>query len=273
MFSCGDFTFPLGKKTYVMGILNYTPDSFSDGGSYFSPDRALERAAEIEKQGADIIDIGANSTRPGAEILSEEQELARLREVLECLKGKVSLPVSVDTFYPACAQYALENGAVIINDVSGKFNEETARLVKAKKAAYIVTHNPCGADKEEPYPLGAPTAVRQFFLDCLEKASDTGLGFSHLCLDPGFGFGKSREDDCEILRDMRMLKFSGIALLAGLSRKRFTSPYEGSSPDGRDITTSVANALAIAGGADIIRVHNVPFGVETAAFADRIIRK
>ena len=272
MFAAGDFRFPLGKKTYVMGILNYTPDSFSDGGRFFSPETALERALEIEKQGADIIDIGANSTRPGAEILGEAEELRRLSEVIECLKGRVSLPVSVDTFYPACAGYALANGAVIINDVSGAFSAEIAAAVKKHGAAYIVTHNPCGADGEEQYPDGAPVAVRQFFLDCLEKAADAGLDFSHLCLDPGFGFGKSRDDDREILGDLRLLKFSGIALLAGLSRKRFTSPYEGSAPAERDITTSAANALAIAGGADIIRVHNVAFAVQTAALADKIIR-
>ncbi len=272
MFAAGDFRFPLGRKTYVMGILNYTPDSFSDGGRFFSPGTALERALEIEKQGADIIDIGANSTRPGADILDEKAELERLCEVLGCIVGKVSLPVSVDTFYPACAEYALAQGAVIVNDVSGKLNAEIVAAVKKHNAAYVVTHNPCGADAQAEYPQGAPVAVRQFFIDCLEKATDAGLDFSHICLDPGFGFGKSRDDDREILRDLRMLKFSSIALLAGLSRKRFTSPYEGSSPEERDVTTSAANALAVAGGADILRVHNVACAVQAAALADKIIR-
>ncbi|MBR0113096.1 MAG: dihydropteroate synthase [Clostridia bacterium] len=270
MFSFGGYSLPLGKKTYVMGILNYTPDSFSDGGEFFSPETALGRALEMEKQGADIIDVGANSTRPGSEILGAADELARLEQVLGALKNKVSAPLSVDTFYPECACFALENGALIINDVSGKYNEEIASLVKKNNAAYIVTHNPCGADKSAEYPDGAPVEVRKFFLECIEKSADTGLGFSHLCLDPGFGFGKSRQDDFEILRDLRLLKFGGVALLAGLSRKRMTSPFDGSIPADRDITTSAANAVAIANGADIIRVHNVPYAVQTAAIADKI---
>jgi len=269
MFSAGGFSFPLGKKTYVMGILNYTPDSFSDGGRFFTPETALDRALEIEKQGADIIDIGANSTRPGSRILSEEEELERLKDVLGALHGKVSLPVSVDTFYPGCASYALGNGAVIINDVSGTFNAEIASLVREKDCGYIVTHNPCGADGESHYPDGASIAVRQFFLDCLEKAGEAKLDFSHLCLDPGFGFGKSREDDYEVLRNLGLIKFKGIALLAGVSRKRMTSLGD-DRPLDREIQTAAANALAIAGGADIIRVHNVENAVKTAAFTDRI---
>ncbi len=272
MFSAGGFSFPLGKKTYVMGILNYTPDSFSDGGRFFTPEAAAERALEIEKQGADIIDIGANSTRPGSVILSESEELERLRDVLGALRCKVSLPVSVDTFYPSCASFALENGAVIINDVSGTFNPVIASLVREKKCGYIVMHNPCGADGVAQYPDGASVAVRQFFLDCLEKAAQAGLDFSHLCLDPGFGFGKSREDDREVLGNLGLIKFKGIALLAGVSRKRMTSLGD-DKPLERETATAAANALAIAGGADIIRVHDVANAVKTAAFTDRITRR
>ena len=128
MFKARNHEFPLGKKTYVMGILNYTPDSFSDGGMYFTPEKALDHALMMQAQGADIIDIGANSTRPDAKILSASEEKERLLPVLEAICGNLAAAVSVDTFYPECAEAALKAGADMINDVSGRFNPETAKL-------------------------------------------------------------------------------------------------------------------------------------------------
>ncbi len=273
MFRCGEFTMPLGKKTYVMAILNYTPDSFSDGGKFNTPETALQKAVDAEKQGADILDIGAQSTRPGSETLTHAEELKRLEEVFSAIKGRVSVPVSVDTFYPECAEFALENGAVIINDVSGKMNEDMVRLAKKYGAGYIVTHNPSSASEQAEYPDGALIAVRSFFLECLEKAHALDLNRSSLCLDPGFGFGKSRENDYEILKGLNLLKFTGTALLAGVSRKRMTDPDGLFAPEERELETTAANTLAIAGGADIIRVHNVPNAVRAAAFADRALRR
>lgn len=273
MFKAGEYTFPLGVKTYVMGILNYTPDSFSDGGLHNTPEKAIEHALLMKSQGADIIDLGANSTRPGCEILSAEQELERLKPALEVLKGKLDIPVSVDTFYPECAEYALNNGAVIINDVSGTFNDDIAQLVKKAKGAYLVMHNPSDADNEFVYPEGVIADVRSFFLSCIEKASACGLGKEHLCLDPGLGFGKTMEDNYEITANMNWLKFGGIALLAGASRKRMTNVSGTDAPEDRDCATVAAHTLCIQGGADIIRVHNVPFAVKSAALADKVCRK
>ncbi len=273
MFRAKDKLFPLGEKTLIMGILNYTPDSFSDGNSFFSPETALERALLMEKQGADIIDIGAVSTRPGAEIADEKAELSRLHEVLPAIKGRLSVPFSVDTFRPECAAYALEQGASIINDVSGVFNYDMVSLVKEYKAAYIVTHNPCGADSAARYPEGVITAVKAFFDDCLRLADKYGLPRENLCLDPGFGFGKSRDDDYEIVRNMRALKIKGVALLAGASRKRMTNISGSDSPAERDAATAAIHTLCTAGGADIIRVHNVETAAKAAAAADRICRK
>lgn len=274
MFKAGNFTFPLGVRTYIMGILNYTPDSFSDPGLFNTPSAALAHALEMEEQGADIIDLGANSTRPGAEILTWEKELERLIPALDALEGKLRAALSVDTFYPECAEYALEHGAAIINDVSGKFNKDIAALVKEHGGAYIVTHNPCGAGKTADYPDGVVADVRSFFLNCIALAKECGLEKENLCLDPGFGFGKTDEDNFELLRNGEWLKFSGIAYLAALSRKRFIGNACGITESSkRDIATAAANTAAIFSGADIIRVHNVSAAKDGAKLADAIYRK
>lgn len=263
---------PLGKKTYVMGILNVTPDSFSDGGEFFEASKAVEHALKMQSDGADLIDIGAYSTRPGCAEVSVEEEISRLRPVLEALRGRLSVPVSVDTFRPECVRLALENGAHIINDVGGSFNAELAALAKEYGAGYIVTHNPCGADKAEDYDNGVVAAVRAFFIDCLRQAAEIGLKAEQLCLDPGIGFGKTNDDNLELLGKMQWLKFSSCALLCGASRKRVTSAG-GEAREAKDYATVSAHTAAICGGADIIRTHNVPAGVAAARMADAIYRK
>lgn len=268
LFKAGRYSFPLGEKAWVMGILNYTPDSFSDGGRYFEPSLALERALEMERDGADIIDIGANSTRPGGDILTENEEYSRLEQVLGAVGGRLSKALSVDTFYPSCARLALDAGADIINDVSGIFNTEIALAAKEYGAAYIVTHAPVKAGETADYKDGVIASVKDFFTSCVSLAEETGLGKEHLCLDPGFGFGKTEEENFELLRGMREYAVPGAALLAGLSRKRFTA-LGVTDPAGRDTAACALNALAICRGADIIRVHNVPAGVITARAAFR----
>lgn len=274
MFKAGKHEFPLGKRTYIMGILNYTPDSFSDGGVYFSPEKALERALEMQEQGADIIDIGANSTRPGAEILTAEQEKERLIPVLEAICGKVNVAVSVDTFYPSCAEAALKAGAEIINDVSGVFNPDMAKLAVKYGAGYIVMHNPCGSSNTAEYENGVVTEVRKFFVDAITLAAQCGLPKSSLCLDAGLGFGKTYDDNIELIANTQWLKFKGIALLVAGSRKRFIGTASGEENSAlRDSGTVAAHTAAIAGGADILRVHDVFSGVQGARVADAVYRK
>lgn len=274
MFRAGNFEFPLGKKTYVMGILNYTPDSFSDGGENFSREAALECALKMRREGADIIDIGANSTRPDAEILSASQELERLMPALESVCGKVDCAVSVDTFYPLCAEAALKAGASIINDVSGEFNREMAQLAKKYGAGYVVVHNPCGAGVVADYKDGVVAEVRNFFLDSLRLASEIRLPKEQLCLDIGLGFSKRYEDNLELLSQMQWLKFKGVALLAAGSRKRFIGTASGEeNAEMRDPGTVAAHTAAIAGGADIIRVHDVYSAVQGARVADALYRR
>lgn len=273
MFKARRHEFPLGKKTYIMGILNYTPDSFSDGGLYNTPEAAMKHAVEMQEYGADIIDIGANSTRPDAVILSADEEKERLMPVIAELCGRLSVAVSVDTFYPSCAKAALEAGADIINDVSGVFNPEIAELCKHYSAGYAVMHNPCGSAEVSEYPGGVVNEVRRFFLDTLTLAAQAGLPKSQLCLDMGLGFGKAYEDNLELLREMQWLKFQGVALLAAGSRKRFIGIASGTQESSkRDAGTVAAHTAAIAGGADIIRVHDVFGGVQGARVADAIYR-
>lgn len=273
MFRARRHEFPLGKRTYVTGILNYTPDSFSDGGAYYSPEAALERALEMQAQGADIIDLGANSTRPGAVILSAQEEKERLMQVLPVVCGRLDAAVSVDTFYPLCAKAALEAGADIINDVSGVFNPEIASLCKEYQAGYIVMHNPCGSSETAEYPKGVVAAVREFFLDSIALAAECGLPKSQLCFDAGIGFGKSHEDNLELFKDAEWLKFKGIALMFAGSRKRFIGQASKTEDSRlRDAGTVAAHTAAIAGGADIIRVHDVFSGVQGARVADAIYR-
>ena len=273
MFRARNFEFPLGKRTYIMGVLNYTPDSFSDGGLYNTPDAALEHALLMQAQGADIIDVGANSTRPDAVILSAEEERERIAPVLETLCKSLDVAVSADTFYPSCAKAALEAGVSIINDVSGVFNPEIAALCKEYGAGYIVMHNPCGSAQAAQYPTGVVNAVRSFFLDSLTLAVKSGLDKSHLCLDMGLGFGKKYEDNLELLRETEWLRFKGVALLAAGSRKRFIGTASGVEDSAqRDFGTVAAHTAAIAGGADIIRVHNVSAALQGARVADALYR-
>lgn len=273
MLRAGKYRFPLGERTYVMGILNYTPDSFSDGGLYNTPEAALERALEMQSQGADIIDIGANSTRPGAKIISASEELERISPALEAFGGRLEIPLSVDTFYPTCAEAALKAGAVMINDVSGEFNGDMAALAKKYNACYVVMHNPGGAGTVKNYKNGVVCDVREFFLDALNLAAECGLPKEQLCLDIGIGFSKTTQDNFELLRELEWLKFKDIALLVAASRKRFIGEASGETDSAlRDSGTVAANTAAIAGGADIIRVHDVKGAVQAARTADAIYR-
>lgn len=274
MFKAGKFSLPLGRKTYVMGVLNYTPDSFSDGGKFNNPVQALAHALKMQEQGADIIDLGANSTRPGAKILTASEELERIVPALEVLEGKLSVPLSVDTFYPSVAKAALESGASIINDVSGEFNAEMAQLAKKYGAGYVVMHNPCGSDTVHEYKDGVISHIRGVFLDALNLASECGLQKEQLCFDVGLGFSKSYEDNLEILRNLEWLKFKGIPLLVAASRKRFIGIAGGEENSAlRDPGTVAAHTAAIAAGADIIRAHDVAGAVQAARVADALFRK
>jgi len=247
----------------LMAILNVTPDSFSDGGKYFSPEAAIARALELERQGADILDIGGQSTKPGCEVISQEEELRRLRPVLEGLRGKIKIPISVDTFYPEVAQEALGLGASIINDVSGAVTAEMAEAVKSHDASWVLMHNQNGADFEGQYE-DVVAEVRTALDAMARQAMALGIKKERLCLDPGFGFGKSNEDNLRLLANLDRVKVPGFALLVGVSRKRITG--------GSEAGTIAAQVAVQMGGADILRTHDVVQARRAVNFTRNILR-
>lgn len=255
--------FPL-DRTYVMGILNVTPDSFSDGGKYLDPERALAHALEMERDGADIIDIGGQSTRPGYEAISQEEEWERIRPVVEAVVKGTKAAISVDTFYPWVAQRALEAGAHIINDVSG-FGDDMLRAVAGSECGCVVMH-PCGAQRGDIL-----AEVRGFFEERLSKAGQLGIAPRRLCFDPGVGFGKTHEDNLRLIARVERTKLPGIAYLMAASRKRVTGIPCGGPPFEERLPATIAvHTAAVLGGADIVRVHDVKEAVQAARMADAL---
>lgn len=267
------FSFPLGKRTYVMGILNITPDSFFDGGKWNTPKAACRHAMDMERDGADLIDVGAQSTRPGHTPLCEDDEIRILADFLPPIAACTHIPLSVDTFFPRAAEYALQNSASIVNDVSGIFQQSMAQVVRAYDAGWIVMHNGGGdADRVCTYPHGVVEDVCRFFGDMWERAERFGIKGDHICYDVGIGFGKSHADNMELLQHIAECKQSNRALLTALSCKRVIAQTTGADGDDRKYGTIAANTLAILGGTDFIRVHHVREAVLAAKMADALIR-
>lgn len=248
IWNCRDKKIEYGKKVLVMGIVNVTPDSFSDGGDHFSVKDAVACALQLENDGADILDIGAQSTRPGHTPVSDIEEWSRLEPVLEALQGKINVPVSVDTYYPYVAEKALEKGVDVINDVSGIISPDMAEIVKKYGAGWILMHN--GA--------GTPDDIKEFFENAVKECEKLGVDKSQLCLDMGIGFGKNYEENMVLLTHISDYKLSGYPLLLGTSRKRVIGQgSEQEIPKKRIYGNIAADTAAIFGGADIIRVHDV----------------
>lgn len=272
-FKADGFSFELGRRSYIMGILNITDDSFYDGGRYNSVDAAVKRALLIQNEGADIIDIGANSTRPGSTLLSADDEIKRFKEILPEVVKNVNIPISVDTFYPEVAEYTVKNGAKIINDVSGKINIKMLEIARENNCGIIFTHNPCFSASEvfDYSPYGVTEAVKTFFNKARATAENYGVKKEQLMLDIGIGFSKSHKDNIELIKNLSALK-SECALLCALSMKRVTSLGTGAEGEERLYPTLAADTLAISGGADFLRVHHVREAVLAAKMADEILR-
>lgn len=245
------------NRPLVMGILNITPDSFSDGGEFNGLSSALERLNKLYEEGADIIDIGACSTAPNNTIVTVEEELCRL-EILPELVKNAKVPLSIDTFRPEIAKYALENGVSIINDESGMFNPEMAELVKAYNAGWIFMHTGGKTSKEtNEYENGVVEDVLSFFKNMEKLAVSFGINEDALCYDCGIGFGKTRNDDIELLQKCRTLS-EYSPLLIGVSRKRVIGELIGEQNPKKRVVGSVAAAVCCAkNGAGVLRVHDV----------------
>jgi dihydropteroate synthase len=264
----------LGERTLLMGVLNVTPDSFSDGGKYLDPDRAFARAVELEEQGADIIDIGAESTKPGSERVSEAEELRRLVPVLKRLRGKLDTPISVDTYKSAVAEKALEYGAALINDPSGlTFDAQLARVAAKHDAGLIITHmrgTPETWAKLPPLKDVLGTILKD--LDAsTRRAVRSGVERARIAVDPGLGFGKRKEQNAEILARLSELAGLEFPLVLGPSRKSFLPQLEQPSEGFLQCATAAAVTASILGGAHVVRVHDVAEMKAAALVADQIL--
>jgi dihydropteroate synthase len=261
----------LGERTILMGVLNVTPDSFSDGGKYSDPDRAFARALELEEEGADILDIGAESTRPGSARISAAEELRRLVPVLKRLKDKLGIPISVDTYKAEVAERAFEHGAEIINDPSGlTFEPQLARTVSNHDGGLVLNHM---RGRPETWaklgPMREPVATIIKDLEAaVSRARGVGIDKARLVIDPGFGFGKRKEQNSLILDRLGELGALDTPILVGPSRKSFLNH---ASPTETNYATAAAVAACILRGAHIVRVHDVRGMRAAADVADEIL--
>lgn len=254
---CGRFSLPL-ERPLIMGIVNVTPDSFSDGGRYWSRDAALAHAREMIAQGADIVDVGGESTRPGAAAVSLEQERRRVIPVVEALSG-CGVPVSVDTRKPALMNEAIAAGASLVNDISAGEESGALRAIAASQVGVCLMHK-----QGEPQTMQASPRyedvvreVRDYLAGRLEAAVAAGIARERIAIDPGFGFGKTFEHNLALARELPVLADLGVAVLVGLSRKGLLGRITGREPEER-VHASVAAALfAVVHGAHIVRVHDV----------------
>jgi dihydropteroate synthase len=275
VYKFGNISYDLSERTYIMGVLNITPDSFSDGGKYFTnkPEisNAVEDAIQMEKDGADIIDIGGESTRPGAEEISIDEELERVIPVISELKNRVKIPISIDTFKSAVAEEALKAGAVIVNDISGfRFDDKMPETAARYGASCILMHIK-GIPRNmqvNPQYENVIEEIKQYLLKSIDIANNAGI--KQIIIDPGIGFGKKLEHNLIILKNLNEFKSIGYPLMIGLSNKRFIDNIFPALINERVEGTIAANTTAILKGANIIRVHNVLSNKRAARISDAL---
>ncbi|MDI6800094.1 MAG: dihydropteroate synthase [Actinomycetota bacterium] len=268
------FEIGTAKKTAVMGILNVTPDSFSDGGVYLNLDLAIRAAERMTKDGADIIDIGGESSRPGAEPATLADELTRVTPVIEALSGRLNIPISIDTYKAKVAEEALKAGAVIINDISGlRADERMAGVAAEAKAAVVIMHmlgTPRDMQKDPKYKSVIDEII-SFFTERIAFAIKSGIKEDKIIIDPGIGFGKTLEHNLEILRRLDDFKTLGFPVLIGTSRKSFIGTVLGLEVTDRLEGTAATVTYSIVKGADIVRVHDVKEMARVAKMTDVLV--
>lgn len=265
----GGKRYPLGQKTYIMGILNVTPDSFSDGGHYNATEGAISHALNMQSEGADLIDIGGESTRPNSDPVSLAEELGRVLPILKAVRDKVALPISIDTYKAEVAHQSLAMGAAMINDIWGfQKDPEMAAVVAQYCVPAVLMHNQVGTH----YERDIIDAMKAFFHTSIELALKNGVKDEHILLDPGIGFGKTYEQNILVLRRLKELKCLGYPLLLGTSRKSVLNRILNVPPKERVYGTIATTVLAAECGCDFVRVHDVRQNLEAARVADAIYR-
>jgi dihydropteroate synthase len=272
-------TLVLGKRTLIMGVLNVTPDSFSDGGKYFSLQKAVDGALEMERAGADILDIGGESTRPGSGGTAAAEELARVLPVIEALRGRLKIPISIDTQKASVAEIALGAGAELVNDISGLKNDAGLAAVAARHKAPIILMHMRGTPRTMQRAGFAKDVLKDVtagLRESVAKARKAGIAKSQIVLDPGIGFGKSYAQNYELIAKLANIAKLGYPLLVGTSRKGFIGATLAKGgkikpAEERIWGTAATVAASIMNGAHIVRVHDVAEMVEVARVTDCLI--
>jgi dihydropteroate synthase len=271
-----DYNFDFSQRTYIMGILNVTPDSFSDSGFYFNKEHAVERAIQMQEEGADIIDIGGESTRPGSEPVDVSEEIRRVVPVIKALAKNLEVPVSIDTYKSEVADAAISEGASVVNDISGlRFDKKMPGLVAENKLPVVVMHikgAPKNMQKNPSYRSLIPE-IMDYLTGSITIARDAGVQDNKIVIDPGIGFGKTAEHNLQIIRDLKEFRGFEKPILLGPSRKAFIGRSLGDLPVTERLEgTASAIAIGIFNGANIVRVHDINTMKRVAKIADAIKR-
>jgi dihydropteroate synthase len=270
----GDRALDCASRTHVMGVLNVTPDSFSDGGLFLDPELAVRRGMQMAAEGADLIDVGGESTRPGSDPVPVEVEVDRVVPVIKRLAAEVDVPVSIDTRKPEVARAGLDAGAVIVNDISGGRDPEMLRTVAESGSGMVLMHM-LGDPKTmqaEPHYDDVVAEVKDYLRERLDAADAAGIGRERLCVDPGIGFGKTLDHNLSLLRHVEAFAELGRPVLVGPSRKSFLGKLLGADVDDRLEGTAASVAWAAGRGANIVRVHDVREMVRVVRVVDAIAR-
>ncbi len=271
-----NFSLDFNKKTYIMGILNVTPDSFSDGGRFFDEKRAIEHAFRLFEEGADIIDVGGESTRPGSEPVTVEEEIRRTVPVIKAISKEIKIPISIDTYKSEVARHALDAGASMVNDISGmRFDPEMAKVVSEYEVPVIIMHikgRPKDMQRNPQYEALIPE-IMDYLRISIRLAKKFGILDNKIIIDPGIGFGKTFDHNLEIIKNLKEFTALGKPIAIGVSRKAFIGKVLGDVPPERRLEgTAAAVAISIFNGANIIRVHDVKEMAKVAKVADAIKR-
>jgi len=268
-----DHVLNLDKRTHIMGVLNVTPDSFSDGGHYFNPDKAVEHGLEMARDGADIIDVGGESTRPYAKEVSVTEEMDRVIPVIESLNKELSIPVSIDTYKSKVTREALKAGASLINDISAlRFDPDMASIAAETGVPVILMHmkGTPGNMQDNPTYDDLISEILHFLKDAIARAVTAGIRKDLIIVDPGIGFGKTFDDNLKVIRELSRFGSLQSPVLLGSSNKAFIGRILNKEAHERDTGTMATVAAAIMNGAHIVRVHNVKKAAETAKIVDAI---
>jgi dihydropteroate synthase len=261
------------RRTLLMGVLNVTPDSFSDGGKYIDPAIATSRGLELARDGADIVDVGGESTRPQARPVSAEEEKERVLPVIRGLRRALSVPLSIDTYKAEVAQAALNEGADIVNDISAlRFDPAMSSLVAREKVPVVLMHiqGTPQTMQQRPHYEDVTREVKDFLMRRIQHALDSGVNPDHVIIDPGIGFGKELEHNLALLRGLPTLVSLGYPLLVGPSRKTFIGKLLDAAPEDRLEGSLAAAVAAVLGGAKIIRMHDIREARRAIRIADAI---